>query len=274
MVFLACGVGHAQDEHVLGQPALATGGAACSLFAHVGGDAQRKALLAQQRVATVARTIRPDFAGLGVVHDVFGAGVARPGGFVFFTSSQRRAHGVHAGHKLAIGAQHVKHSFAHAGHDLLVHHHVGAVAQLYADVADVRAQRAHRKRHHVQGATGHAAVKQGVQGGAHLRGFHPVVGGACVFFFGRADVGAVFHTGHVRRVGASQEGVGALGRIKLFEGARRDQFGAKAIVFFLGSVAPVNVGGLAQGGHFGDPGDQLGVFDVNGRVEVQALHCG
>ena len=46
MVFLALGVGHAQDQHVLGQPAL--------VAAHVGGDAQGKAFLAQQGIAAVA----------------------------------------------------------------------------------------------------------------------------------------------------------------------------------------------------------------------------
>jgi hypothetical protein len=45
VVLLAFGRGHAQHQHVLGQPALLT--------AHGRGDAQRKALLAQQRIATV-----------------------------------------------------------------------------------------------------------------------------------------------------------------------------------------------------------------------------
>jgi hypothetical protein len=32
--------------------------------------------------------------------------------------------------------------------------------------------------------------------------------------------------------------------------------------------------GFAQGGHVGDPGDQPGVFDMGGHLEVQALHGG
>ena len=44
---------------MLGQPAF--------VARHVRGDAQRKAFLAEQRVAAVARAVGPDFAGLRVV---------------------------------------------------------------------------------------------------------------------------------------------------------------------------------------------------------------
>ena len=46
VVFFTLRVGQAQDEHVLGQPAL--------VAPHVGGDAQRKTFFAQQRIAAVA----------------------------------------------------------------------------------------------------------------------------------------------------------------------------------------------------------------------------
>ena len=184
MVFFALRVGHAQNQHVLGQPALAASRFAGRRTAHVGGNAQRKALFAQQGVATIARTIRPNFTRFREMHDVLGGWVAGPRCGVSLTGRQGRAHGVHARHKIALRAQHIEHGLAHAGHDFLVHRHVGAVGQLDADVADVRTQRPHRKRHHVHRAASHAAVKQRVQGGAHLRGFHPVVGGASVFFFG------------------------------------------------------------------------------------------
>ena len=46
---LALGGGELQDEHVLGQPAVVAG--------HDRGDAQREALLAEQRVAAVARAV-------------------------------------------------------------------------------------------------------------------------------------------------------------------------------------------------------------------------
>ena len=45
MVFFACRVGHAQHQHVLGQPAL--------LLPHGGCNAQRQAFFTQQGIATV-----------------------------------------------------------------------------------------------------------------------------------------------------------------------------------------------------------------------------
>ena len=67
---LALGRGELEDQHVLGQPALVAG--------HHRGDPQREALLAEQRVAAVARAEGPDLAGLGEVDDVLVVGVARP----------------------------------------------------------------------------------------------------------------------------------------------------------------------------------------------------
>ncbi|MNS99358.1 hypothetical protein D3C72_1337590 [compost metagenome] len=222
MVLFALGAGHAEDQHVLGQPAF--------VAAHVRGDAQREALLAQQRVAAVARAVAPDLARLGVVNDVLG-GVAGPG-HVLLAGLERCAHGVDARHELAIGAQHLVHGLAHAGHDAHVDGHVGAVGQLDADVCNGRAQRAHAEGHHVHGAALHAAVKQGLQRGAHLCRRHPIVGRACVFLGGRADVGAVFHAGHVRRIGPGQVTARALGRVELLEGACINQLLAKPVVLF------------------------------------------
>jgi hypothetical protein len=55
---------HAEDQHVLGHPAF--------VARDVGGDAQREALLAQQRVAAVAGAVGPDLARLGKMDDVLG----------------------------------------------------------------------------------------------------------------------------------------------------------------------------------------------------------
>ncbi len=60
---LALGVLDAEDEHVLGHPALVPG--------HGGGDAQGEALLAEQGIAAVAGAVAPDLARLGEVDDVF-----------------------------------------------------------------------------------------------------------------------------------------------------------------------------------------------------------
>ena len=115
---------------MLGQPAL--------FLAHSRGDAQRKALLAQQGVA-VARAIGPDFTRFGVVNDVLGL-AAGPGGLVLLAVLQRCADGMHAGHEFAVGADHVVHGATHAGHQLHVDGHIGAVGQLDTHMGDGRAQ--------------------------------------------------------------------------------------------------------------------------------------
>ena len=71
------------------------------------------------------------------MNDVLDGRVARPRGGVFGAIHQRCAHRVQAGHKLAIGANHIKNSFAHAGHELLVNRHVGAVCEFNADLGNV-----------------------------------------------------------------------------------------------------------------------------------------
>src|SRR3546814_9069846 len=68
---LALGGGEAEDEHVLGEPAVVAG--------HRRGDAQGEALLAEEGVAAEARAVAHDLAGLGEVGDVFVVGVDRPG---------------------------------------------------------------------------------------------------------------------------------------------------------------------------------------------------
>ena len=129
VVFFSLRIGHSQDEHVFGQP---------TLFAsHAGRDAQGQALFAQQGIAAVARTVRPNFASFWVVNDVLDGRVARPRSGVFGAIHQRCTHGVQAGHKLAIGTNHIKNRFAHAGHELLVDSHVSAVCEFNADVGNV-----------------------------------------------------------------------------------------------------------------------------------------
>ncbi|OQC10293.1 MAG: hypothetical protein BWX79_01343 [Alphaproteobacteria bacterium ADurb.Bin100] len=266
MVFLALRIGHAQDQHVFCQPALVT--------AHVGGNAQSQALLAQQGIAAVAGAIGPDLARFRVVDDVLDRGVAGPGRSVLLSFGQGGAHRVHARYELAVGAEHVMHRLAHSGHQLLVDHHVGTVGQFHADVRNVRAQRAHAEWHHVHRAALHAAVEQRLKGGAHVHRGHPVVGRAGIFLPGRTDIGAVFHAGHIRRVGQGQVAARPLGGVELLEGTGIHQLLAHAVVFVLAAVAPVNGVGLAQSRHVGNPGNQLAVLDVRGGIQVQALHGG
>ncbi len=91
--------------------------------------------------------------------DVLDLGVAGPCR-IGLARCQWCTHGVDTGDELAIGAQYVEHSLAHAGHDFHVHGHVGAVRQFDTDVGNRAAQRAHAERHHVHRAASHAPVKQ------------------------------------------------------------------------------------------------------------------
>ena len=249
---------HAEDQHVLGQPAL--------VAAHRAGNAQREALLAQQRVAAVAGAEAPDLARLRKVNDVLG-GIARPG-HVLLASGQRLAHRMHAGHEVAVFAEHVVHGPAHTRHQPHVDRHVRAVGQLHADVRDVRTQRTHRERHHVHRATAHAAGKQAAQRATHLRRVHPVVGRTGLLARGRADEGAILDARHVRRIGPGQVGVRALLRVEPLERTRRHHLGAQTVVLRLGAVAPDHARRLRQARDLADPGQQPLVPDPRGRGKV------
>ncbi|MNT08683.1 hypothetical protein D3C72_1434320 [compost metagenome] len=207
------------------------------------------------------------------MHDVLGA-VARPF-HVGLAGSQRCAHAVHAWNECAIGTQHVVHGTAHAGHDLHVDGDVRRVGQFHADVRDWRAQRAHREWHDVHGAAAHAAIEQAVQGVTHFARLGPVICRTGRFLRCRADIRAVFDTGHVARVGAGQVGIRALVGIELFHGAAGNHFGAQALVLFLRTIAPVNAVWLGERGNVGHPVDQFLLFNISWNVECgDATHDG
>ncbi|MNK26621.1 hypothetical protein D3C87_449590 [compost metagenome] len=197
--------------------------------------------------------------------DVLG-GVARPG-HVGFTGGQGLAHRVQAGHEVAVGAQHVVNLLAHARHDAHVDGHVGAVGEFNADVRDVRTQRTHRERHHIQRAAAHRAVEQAAERVAHFGGVGPVVGGAGVFGAVGADEGAVFHPRHVGRIRAREERIRTLGGVQPAHGSRLDHLFAKAVVFFLRPIAPHDAVRLGQRDEAGDPVDQSAMLDVRGHVQ-------
>ena len=94
MEHAAARVGHLEQQHVLGQPALVAG--------DHGGDAQRERLLGQDRVAAVCRAERPDLAGLGEVRDVLRL-VARPRD-IRLAGRERGADAVRGGHPLGVRA--------------------------------------------------------------------------------------------------------------------------------------------------------------------------
>ena len=169
----AFGALHADDEHVLGHPAL--------VARDVGGDAQGEALLAQQRVAAVARAVGPDLARFREVDDVFLV-VAGPGN-IGFAGRERHADAMHAGDDaLHVAVDLAEDGQADAGHDPHVHDDVRRIGELDADLRHRRADRAHAEGQHIHGAAAHGAAKKILQLLAHLERVFPVIGRPGVVF--------------------------------------------------------------------------------------------
>src|SRR6185503_2822662 len=93
---LAPGSLHAENQHVLREPAL--------VARHYRGDAKREALLAEERVAAVTRAERPDLACFREVDDPLLLLAARPG-HILLSGRKRCADRVHARHELSILAE-------------------------------------------------------------------------------------------------------------------------------------------------------------------------
>ena len=222
--------GQAQDEHVLGHPAIAA--------RHRRGDTQREALLAEQGVAAVARTEGPDLVGLGEVGDVLFV-VAGPG-VVFLTFLERNADGVDGGNPHATLVDEVHGTRTHAGHDAHVHDDVGGVGDLNTELRDGATQGAHGEGDHVHGTALHATRELLTQGRLHFLGVGPMVGRASVLFLLTADEGTGLNTRNVGRLGAGEEGVGALLFVQLREHAAGDHLRGQAIPLFLGAVGELD----------------------------------
>ena len=180
--FFATGFFHSDDEHVLGHPFVF----ACN----VGSDAQREAFFPEQRIAAVARAVGHDLAGLGEMDDVFVL-IARPCG-VLLTGRERCTNRMQAGNEVAMAVaffgnasgililEALEHLAAHVRHDAHVHDHIGAVADLDADLCQWRVERAHAERDHIHRAALHRAIELFAQRCAHLGWIGPVIGGTCL----------------------------------------------------------------------------------------------
>ena len=225
VAFLACRGLQAQDQHVLGHPAVLLGDGR--------GDTQGQTLLAEEGVAAVSGTVGLDLLGLGEVHDVFLV-VAWPGD-VLLALLKGGAHRVEAGNKGAVsiateidGAgglvlKTLQHFVTDLGHDPHVDHHVGAVGNLNPDLGKGGVKGAHAERDDIHGAALHAPGEKALELLAHLGGISPVVGWSRIPFLRGADEGAVLHAGHVTRTRAGQEAVGAFLGIEPGEGSGIDE---------------------------------------------------
>ena len=253
--------GELEDEHVLGQPALVP--------RYHAGNAQRVALLAQQRVAAVAGPEAPDRPLLGELADVLLV-VARPR-HVRLPGLERRTDRVQAGDERGVRAHPVEHRGAHPGHDPHRGDDVGGVGHLHAEHRLGGVERAHAERDDVHGPATHAAVVQLGHPLLHLGRRQPVVGGAGVGRVGRADERALLDAGDIGRIGVRQERVGFLRRIKAYQRAGLDELVGQAAPLLLRPVTPDHPIGTGQVGHLAHPGEQR---LVGGRRVFEAGDCG
>ena len=243
---------------MLGEPALLAG--------EDGGDAQRVALLAQQGVAAVAGAVGPDLVGLGEVGDVLLV-AARPRHVrtgVAIRIDQRVADAVHGGHPRITGSDRIQRRGADAGHDPHVHHDVGGVGDLDAELADLATERTHRERDHVHRATAHAAGEQPAEGLLHLGRVGPVVGGAGVLGLLRADERPRLHPCDVGRLRAREIAAGTQVLVQLDECSAGHHLVVEAVALSDRPVAPVHGVGLGELCDPGDPGQQV-LRSVGGR---------
>jgi hypothetical protein len=122
---------------------------------------------------------------------------------------------VDAWHRLSVGAEHVVHGLAHAGHDLHVDGHVG-LSDSSMPMCAIGEPSGPMLKSDIHRAALHAAVERRLQRAACPPGY-PVVGGASVFLVGGANGGAVFDARDVARIGTREEGVRPLGGLSFLK---------------------------------------------------------
>ena len=148
----------ADDQHVLGEPAFGA-----RLPAR---DAQRMALLAEQRVAAVAGADRLDRELFREVHDEALLGIELADRVQAFDECRLRAARSRFG-TLALDA--LERRRAHARHDAHVGDDIRRIGDLDAAARDRRIDRAHAVRDHVHRAPAHRAFEQRIDFRVRLR---------------------------------------------------------------------------------------------------------
>jgi hypothetical protein len=186
---------------VLGHPAF--------LSAEVGADPEREALLAEEDVAAVAGTDRPDRVVLGEVADEPALRV-------------QVEHRVEAAIEVGRVAEHPEGARPHARHDPHVQDDVDAVGQLDAHLRLRRADRPHDVGDDVHRPPLHRPVVELAELPVRLVRRHPVVVRPGLFLRLRADEGEVLHARDVGRVGAVEVAAGELLLVERDEDVRRD----------------------------------------------------
>ncbi len=211
-----------------------------SVRAWIARDAQRVTLLAEQRVAAVARAEAHDRELLGEVHDVAARRV----------ELARRVQPFDEGLVL-LDAFECR--FADPRHQIHVRDDVGAVSDLDAAACVRRVDRPHAIRDHVHRAAAHAAREARLHERLRLGRRLPIVVRTGVGGVLRADVGQVLDARDVLRMRAMQVAarVGAL--IQLEQRAVVEHFIEQLAILLVGAVAPVNPIGASQLGYLSYP---------------------
>ena len=190
-VFSPCGTLDAQDQHVLRHPAF--------VARDVRSNAQRKALLAQQRIAAVARSVRPDLARLREMHDVLRL-VARPRHILLARPRAARPrecmHGTTRFSSLSISANTGSPMRAMMRMFTTTY---GESVSCTPMLRHRRTHRPHAERQHIHRAAPHAAAKQLLQLATHHIRIFPVVGRPGGVLRQRADERPVLHARHIVR---------------------------------------------------------------------------
>ena len=93
---------------------------------HHAGDAEGEALLSEQGIAAVARSVGDDLSSFWEVDDVLVLGVTWPSN-VSLSSLKWSANGVKARNKVTVFTELLQRSLTHAGHDAHVDDDVGRV---------------------------------------------------------------------------------------------------------------------------------------------------
>ncbi len=218
-----------------------------SFFAEPARQPERHALLAEERVAAVARADRPDGVPLGEVHDeaALGAEIAER---------------VQAAREIVGAAEMLERDASHARHDAHVEHDVLAVGDLDADLREPRSLRSHQEGDDVHRAALHAALEERRQLGDRRVGRHPVVVRARVVFVFRADEGEVLGARDVVRGAPVQVAAGHLLLVQLDQFARRHALLDQLIAFRLRSVADENPLWRGQRSNFVDPSSNAAMY--------------
>ena len=227
-----------EQHHVFREPAL--------FVAVVARDAQREALLPEQRVPAVAGADGPDGVVLREVADVAALRI-------------EIGDGVDAAIEARRISEAVERDLPDAGHDPHVEHDVDRVGDLDADHGEGRVGLAHEVGDHVHGAALHRTIGDLAELSVRLFGRHPVVRVARTLFGGRADERQLLGARDIVGVASAVERVRLLLLVQRREHAHRDGLFGEPLGLLVAAVDPIDLVGLAELRDLIDPRRQMRV---------------